>query len=60
VGYIWRLSLDLFSHRVIGRDLTERLDRGLALNALKRVLQARKPPQGLLHHSDRSKPIRRL
>ena len=45
--------LDLFSRRVVGWSLSERLERGIALDALKMALQDRQPPQGLLHHSDR-------
>ena len=45
--------IDLFSRRVVGWSLSERLERGIALDALKMALQDRHPPQGLLHHSDR-------
>jgi putative transposase len=38
---------------VVGWALSERLERGVALEALKMALQDRQPPQGLLHHSDR-------
>ena len=61
ITYVWTLEgwlylaviLDLFSRRVVGWSLSERLERGIALDALKMALQDRKPPQGLLHHSDR-------
>jgi putative transposase len=61
ITYVWTLKgwlylaviLDLFSRRVIGWSLSERLERGIALDALKMALQDRRPPQGLLHHSDR-------
>jgi putative transposase len=61
ITYVWTLKgwlylaviLDLFSRRVIGWSLSERLERGIALDALKLALQDRRPPQGLLHHSDR-------
>jgi putative transposase len=46
--------LDLFSRRVGGWSLSERLERGIVLEAPKMELQDRQPPQGLLHHSDRS------
>ena len=45
--------LDLFSRRVVGWSLSERLERGIVLDALKMAVQDRQPPQGLLHHSDR-------
>jgi putative transposase len=45
--------LDLFSRRVVGWAVSERLERGVALDALQMALTDRQPPQGLLHHSDR-------
>ena len=61
ITYLWTLEgwlylaviLDLFSRRVVGWSLSERLERGIALDALRMALQDRQPPQGLLHHSDR-------
>jgi len=61
ITYVWTLEgwlylaviLDLFSRRVVGWSLSERLERTIALDALKMALQDRQPPQGLLHHSDR-------
>ena len=61
ITYVWTLEgwlylaviLDLFSRRVVGWSLSERLERGIVLDALKMALQDRQPPQGLLHHSDR-------
>jgi transposase InsO family protein len=45
--------LDLFSRRVVGWSMSERLERGVALDALKMALAERQPPRGLIHHSDR-------
>lgn len=45
--------LDLFSRRVVGWSMSERMTRQLALDALTMALRARTPPLGLLHHSDR-------
>lgn len=45
--------LDLGSRRVVGWALSPRLDRHLVLTALDRALTRRRPPPGLLHHSDR-------
>jgi transposase InsO family protein len=45
--------LDLCSRRVVGWALSARLDRHLVLTALGRALARRRPPRGLLHHSDR-------
>lgn len=61
ITYLWTLEgwlylaviLDLFSRRVIGWALSERLERGLALEALAMALKQRPPSRGLLHHSDR-------
>ena len=61
ITYIWTLEgwlylaaiLDLFSRRVVGWAMSTSLDRGLALDALQMALQARQPPPGLVHHSDR-------
>ena len=45
--------LDLGSRRVVGWAVSPRLDRHLVLTALDRALMRRRPPPGLLHHSDR-------
>ena len=45
--------LDLFSRKVVGWALSERIDRRLVVQALDRAIRARKPPAGLLVHSDR-------
>jgi putative transposase len=45
--------LDLFSRRVVGWAMGDRNDQGLTLRALHMGIQRRRPPRGLLHHSDR-------
>jgi transposase InsO family protein len=45
--------LDLFSRRVVGWAMSDRIDRQLTLDALQMALRARTPSSGLLHHSDR-------
>jgi putative transposase len=45
--------LDLFSRRVVGWATSDRLGEGVALEALGMGLARRRPPRGLLHHSDR-------
>lgn len=45
--------LDLFSRRVVGWAASDRLGEGVALEALGMGLARRRPPPGLLHHSDR-------
>lgn len=45
--------LDLFSRKVVGWALSTSLRRELSLEALKMALEARNPPEGCIHHSDR-------
>lgn len=45
--------LDLFSRKVIGYQMSSRIDTQLALDALKTAIEARGLPEGLVHHSDR-------
>lgn len=59
--YIWTpqgwlylaVVIDLFSRRVVGWSMSERIDRKLALDALRMALAQRRPQRGLIHHSDR-------
>ena len=61
ITYIWTregwlylaVILDLFSRRVVGWSMNERITRQLALDALSMAIAARAPTVGLLHHSDR-------
>jgi putative transposase len=48
--------LDLHSRRVVAWSASESNDTALALDVLRRALRARRPPPGLLHHSDRGSP----
>jgi transposase InsO family protein len=45
--------LDLVARRVVGWSMQSSLERTLVLAALDHALQRRRPPPGLLHHSDR-------
>jgi putative transposase len=45
--------IDLASRLVVGWSMGETLETRLAAGALEMALQRRKPPPGLLHHSDR-------
>jgi putative transposase len=45
--------LDLGSRMVVGWAMSERITRDLTLDALDMALVRRRPPPGLLHHSDR-------
>ena len=61
ISYIWTsegwlylaIVLDLFSRRIVGWATSDRLKKDLALNALRRAFAMRRPPPGLIHHSDR-------
>jgi transposase InsO family protein len=45
--------LDAFSRRVIGWSLNRSLRSTVAVDALQHAIDTRKPPPGLVHHSDR-------
>ncbi len=45
--------LDLCSRRVVGWAMADHLRAGLCLDALRMALARRRPPPGLVHHSDR-------
>lgn len=45
--------LDLYSRKVVGWSFGTTLETDLALSALQMARTGRKPPLGLLHHSDR-------
>jgi putative transposase len=61
ISYVWTAEgwlylavvLDLFSRRIVGWQLSDRMKRGLAMDALRRAINLRRPPAGLIHHSDR-------
>src|SRR5437667_8072017 len=61
ITYLWTregwlylvVILDLFSRRVVGWALHDRITRQLALDALTMALRHRQPRGGLVHHSDR-------
>jgi putative transposase len=61
ITYVWTAEgwlylaaiLDLFSRRVVGLAMSERIDRTLVLEALRNAVGRRLPNAGLLHHSDR-------
>ncbi len=61
ITYLWTregwlylvVILDLFSRRVVGWALHDRITRRLAVDALTMALAHRQPPGGLVHHSDR-------
>ena len=61
ISYIWTAEgwlylavlIDLFSRRIVGWAVSDRLKKDLALRALRMALVTRHPPRGLIHHSDR-------
>jgi len=50
--YLW-VVMDLFSRKVVGWAMTEHMRAQGAIDALKMALRQRRPPEKLLHHSDR-------
>jgi len=61
ISYVWTADgwlylaviLDLFSRRVVGWAMGERINHALAQQALQMALLTRRPGTELLHHSDR-------
>ena len=61
ISYIWTqegwlylaVVLDLYSRRVIGWAVSNRMKRDLAIRALDMAIALRRPPAGCIHHSDR-------
>jgi putative transposase len=45
--------IDLYSRRVVGWAMSERIDTALAMGALNMALAQRKPSRGVIHHTDR-------
>jgi transposase InsO family protein len=61
ISYVWTregwlylaVVIDLFARRVVGWSVGDRLHKELAIEALSKALAMRRPPAGLIHHSDR-------
>lgn len=61
ITYIWTSEgwlylatiMELFSRRIIGWAMGERMTKELVITALKRAIQTQPPTAGLIHHSDR-------
>ncbi len=47
--------LDLYSRRVVGWAMSERIDQQLVLDALNMVLGQGRPQSGLIHHTDQGR-----
>lgn len=61
ITYIWTSEgwlylatiMELFSRRIIGWAMGERMTKELVITALKRAIQTQAPTAGRIHHSDR-------
>ncbi|SEP62250.1 Transposase InsO and inactivated derivatives [Thalassovita taeanensis] len=61
ISYIWTsegwlylaVILDLYSRRVIGWAVSNRMKRDLAIRALDMAVALQQPPKGCIHHTDR-------
>jgi len=45
--------LDLFSRRIVGLSMSDRMTADLVVSAVNQAVTHRQPGQGLIHHSDR-------
>lgn len=53
-GFVFlAVILDLYSRKVIGWAISKKIDGQLTLDALTMAIEQRKPPRGVIHHSDR-------
>jgi putative transposase len=53
-GFVYLAAvMDVFSRRVIGWEVSRRIDHELTCAALARAIELRRPPKGVIHHSDR-------
>ena len=53
-GFVYlAVILDAWSRRVVGYAISRAIDARLAAAALNAAIQARSPPEGCVHHSDR-------
>jgi putative transposase len=63
VTYLWTregwlylaVTMDLFSRKIVGWSMSERLDGELAVRAFEAAAEGRRLAPGLIHHSDRGK-----
>lgn len=47
------VAIDLYARRVVGWALSDRIQAGLVCDVLRMAIGRRRPPPGLIHHSDR-------
>lgn len=56
-GFVYlAVIIDLFSRMVVGWAVSAENDRSLAMAALNAALNRRRPPPGLIHHTDQGSP----
>ena len=68
ISYIWThqgwlylaVVIDLYSRRVVGWAVSNRLKKDLAIRALEMAVNLRQPPEGCIHHTDRAASIVRM
>lgn len=73
ITYIWTMQgwlylaavMDLYSRQIVGWAMDKTMTQDLVIRALKQAIGRRRPPRGLIHHSDRgcqyaSKEYRKL
>ena len=61
IAYCWTeegwlylaVVMDLYSRKIIGWAMSERMTKGLVIDALQMAIWGRKPPRGTIIHSDR-------
>ena len=61
ISYLWTqegwiylaVVIDLYSRRVVGWAMDRQMKKALVIRALMMAINLRKPPSGLIHHSDR-------
>jgi putative transposase len=53
IGIYLAVIIDLFSRRVVGWAISNRMTQDLALRALNMAIRVRRPPPGCIHHTDR-------
>ncbi len=53
-GWVYlAIVMDLYSRKIVGWSMDKRMKTGLIKRALQQAHALRRPPKGLLHHSDR-------
>jgi transposase InsO family protein len=53
-GFVYLAAvMDLFSRRIVGWAISQKIDHVLCLAALRHAVETRRPRAGLIHHSDR-------